>query len=77
VIIKSHQINGVGELSIFLATNEKIDINACLLTTNIVHPDIMRRDIVMIVIGLIGSFIVGLMLWLLGFIQIVPLWRMC
>jgi hypothetical protein len=73
IIMNSDRINGVGEISVFLGENDRgIDERYCLFTANVIHPDIIKRDALIFVAGLVGSFIVGVLLWLLGFIEITP-----
>ncbi len=76
VIMKSNRINGVGELSVFIGENDHgFDPKCCLFTANVIHPDIVRRDFLMVFVGLIGSFVLASIFWLLGFIEIIPHWR--
>lgn len=77
VTIRSDRINGVGELSVFLGENDRgINEKYCLFTANIIHPDVIKRDIFMFVAGLVGSFVVSLILRLLGLIEIIPHWQL-
>ena len=77
IIINSDRINGEGEISVFLGENDRgIDGRYCLFTAHVIHPDVRRRDLFILITRLIGSFIVGFLLWLLGFIEITPYARL-
>jgi hypothetical protein len=69
-------ISRSGNFSIYLGTSSVgYDEQAPILTAEIMHRDKRDYDIFLVVVTLIGSCIIGVLLWLLGFIQIVPFWK--
>ncbi len=77
ILIHSHRINGEGEISVFLGEKDwGIDQKYCLFTAHVFHPDVSRRDVFIVLLSLFGSFVVGFLLWLLGFIEITPYARL-
>jgi len=69
-------ISKAGIFAIYLGnTRTGYDSDKPLFTAEIVHRDRREYDIFMVFLGVFLAFICGILLWLLGFIQIVPFWK--
>jgi hypothetical protein len=71
----SNIITQQGDFTVYLGLNLTPDPRAPLFTAEIMHKDRRRYDVFLVLIGLAGSCIIGGLLWLLGFIQITPFWK--
>lgn len=73
--VESDPIAYQGEFVIKLGEEYGPEDDLILFSTTVMSKDLLRRDIFLLFIGFIFSLMCGFCLWLLGIIQLVPIWN--